>query len=116
MIRIVVPGDLWDTSPNHRIRPPAAKRKLQRLSREAAQWSWVAAGKPRFDVPIRYTIVYRRAAELDDDNAIAAAKWMRDGLFVGALTPSDGSRWVKLAGVEFERSTRPEVEFRVEAR
>lgn len=116
MIRIVVPCDLWDTSPNHRIRPPAAKRRLQRLSRETAQWSWIAAGRPKSAVPVRYTIVYRRETELDDDNAIAASKWIRDGLFVGAITPSDGSKWVKFAGVVFERSTVPEVEIRVEAR
>lgn len=115
--QISVSVDVQGASPNNR----GHWRKLYRIKkamREAAQWAWVAAGKPVSDVPVRYSILIRRARRIDGDNAIACCKPLIDGLFHKAVTPSDSGRWVTLGTVTQETGKKwklaPEVVVTIE--
>jgi hypothetical protein len=65
------------------------------VSRTAAKYAWLEAGGPRFRVPVDVVVKLYRGRALDDDNAWAALKWVRDVLFKDAITPDDDPRWVR---------------------
>jgi hypothetical protein len=117
--RITLPADPATLSPN------AVKkrrfREVLQLRRKAwmdARVCWQLAGRPVADGPVIVHLVVRRAREMDEDNIIAGLKNHRDGLFVGAITPDDKPKYVRLGHIEQqikpEYKLKPEVVFIVE--
>lgn len=89
-------------------------------ARYAAKVAWLQAGRPRVEVPVDVEVVVRRGRALDDDNAWAALKWVRDVLFKDAITVDDSPRWVRYLPLRYETGKRwvgrEEVVFIVRAR
>lgn len=114
-IRIVVPVDVGNANPN-RLRTVRKKIHVRKTHKEAAQWAWVAAGRPVFTAfPITVNVTIRRGREMDQDNAVASLKGVMDGLFKNAITPDDAQKYVLLGTIRQEISKewkrKPEVEF-----
>lgn len=115
---------LWDVNrlnPNRLGRThPAAKTRLKNAARERAGLCYAACGRPKAAGPVDVEIVLRRGAALDDDNAVAALKAVRDVLFKEAITPDDSPAWVRYLPLRQETGARwkgrEEVVFRVFAR
>ena len=98
VIRITVPFDINRCSPNHRLHY-LARARLMAAARQAGRLAWMAAGSPQATVPVQVSLVLHRARAIDQGNAWAAAKGAIDGVFVDALTPDDGPKWVTLGSV-----------------
>jgi len=119
-IRIVIPFDPNRTSEN---RVKSANRfsrsDLHGTAREVARAAWLAAGKPVATGPVRLSIHCRRGRSMDLGNIVGGCKPLIDGVFVDALTPDDGPKWLqRLGGVTQETGAcwkgREEVVFTVE--
>jgi hypothetical protein len=121
LFRITV---LWDPNrynPNRLGRMhAAAKTRLKNAARDRAALCYGACGRPKAGGPVDVEIVLRRGRALDDDNAVAALKPVRDVLFNDAITPDDSERWVRYLPVRQEIAAawkgREEVVFVVRAR
>jgi hypothetical protein len=114
-ITITVPIDAGEASPNRRGRLRQWIR-IKKAHKTAAQWAWVAAGRPRAGAyPVTVSATIRRGRVLDDDNAKASLKAALDGLFKQAVTPDDSVKYVRLGTVTQETGkafgVKPEVEF-----
>lgn len=117
--RITVPCDPSSLSSNG-----IKKRKFREvliLKRNAwmvARNHWQKAGRPIAKGRVIVHITVRRGREIDIDNALSGLKSTIDGLFVGAITPDDGPKFVKYGLIEIETGAQwkanPEVEFIVE--
>lgn len=97
---------LWDPNrfnPNRLGRMhPAAKTRLKNSAKDRAGLCYAACGRPKAGCPVDVEIIVRRARALDDDNAVAALKPVRDVLFNNAITPDDSARWVRYLPVRQE--------------
>jgi hypothetical protein len=116
-IRIVVPFDAHRLSNNQRLHWRERHRRTQAV-KQAARYCWLSAGSPQAHGPVRVSMIVRRGRVIDLDNAITGTKAARDALFVKAITPDDGPKWVELGSVRVESGKRyaeaPEVEFVIE--
>lgn len=104
LARITVPWDVQRTSPNQR-QHWRQRAKLTKLARDRARLAWAVAGRPQVPaeaLPVRVSLIVRRARVIDEDNAISGSKALRDGLFNDALTPKDSQQFVKIGSVTFE--------------
>ena len=104
---IEIPGDVMRLSPNRRMHWQE-RVCLMREWKARAWFAWVAAGSPRFDVPVRIQITLRRSRVVDPDNAISSCKALLDGLCHNkwhvernrlAMLPGDSAEWVEYAPV-----------------
>lgn len=115
LCRLVVPFDLWCTSPNRtHYRDPMmnnrAARRTKNLLITAARLAWKKAGRPRSEGPVRYSLLIRRGRCFESDNAWSAFKAGRDALFCGirfaddggAITPNDNDQWVQMGSLTWE--------------
>lgn len=100
-IRITCRFDVNRCSPNLR-QHWRVRAKHTKAAREAGRQAWLEAGSPVASGPVRVSLLVRRARKLDQANLWSACKGLLDGVFVGALTPDDGERWVKLGSVTQE--------------
>lgn len=96
---IMVPWDPQLTSPNRR-QHFMARARLVREGRENGRLAWLLAERPRATRRITIDAQIYRGASIDDDNAIAGLKCVRDGLCNDALTPDDSARWVRWGSVQ----------------
>jgi hypothetical protein len=93
-VTITVFFDIARTSPNRRL-VPALQRQEARMARETARIAWMQAGSPKLPPPVLANIVVRRGRKMDDDNCMAACKWVRDGIFKDGLVKDDGPAFVR---------------------
>jgi hypothetical protein len=117
--RITVPIDINDTNPNRIAGASFYTRTIRKRNAwTAARMAWIAAGKPVATGRVITHLIVRRGRALDESNIWSAAKHLIDGLFVGAITPDDSPKHVRLGLIEQEISpdwkAKPEVIFIVE--
>lgn len=107
---IEIPGNVMCLSPNRRLHP-MERARLAKDWKARAWMAWLAAGQPRFDVPVCIQITLRRARVVDPDNALASMKSCLDGLCYNrwhaernrlAMLPGDAAKWVQYAPVQQE--------------
>ncbi len=114
MIRIIVPVDPQQASPNKRGHW-AKLAKVKHHHKETAALCWMAAGRPRSRESVHVEVIIRRGRFIDQDNALACCKALIDGLFKDAITPDDSPTWVKSYTIRQEVGSQwkqhPEVEF-----
>jgi hypothetical protein len=105
-----IPGDVLVLSPNRRLHP-MERARLVKDWKARAWYAWMAAGCPKFDVPVRIAATLRRVRAVDPDNAAAALKACWDGLCTNrwhierlrdAMLPGDSAKWVEYAPVQQE--------------
>lgn len=121
VITIKLPLDLYIASPNVLNGQHWAKiKKIRDDVHLLAQAAWVQAGRPRAAGPIVYDVTSRRPRRLDDDNAVAACKFIADALFKGRIIPNDSVKWAKLGKVNQVGGKiwegREEVQFQIRPR
>jgi hypothetical protein len=114
-ITITVPVDVNEANPN-RLKSVRQKIQVRKRHKVAAQWAWVAAGRPVAEaLPVTVNVTIRRGRALDQDNAAASLKATMDGLFKEAITPDDAQKYVLLGTITQEVGKawklKPEVEF-----
>lgn len=120
-IRIIVPWDVSRTAENKTRRGGhwAQRAKIMRLARETAHFAWAAAGKPVAAGKVRVSVTTRRARVMDVCNIVGGLKPILDGVFVKAMTPDDGPKWLELGAVTQVSAKqwkgREEVELFIEA-
>lgn len=93
---LVVPGDIVrDLSPNRRMNRWTRAANTRRW-RTAVRLLWKDSGAVIFQPGVHIHATIRRGRIVDDDNAIAAVKAARDGLWgEGAMLGGDSAYWVK---------------------
>ncbi len=109
-VRLIVPWDPARLSPNLRLQP-SERRRRERASAVAASFARRWAGDPRLEGPVVVRYVVRRARAMDDDNAEAALKHVRDALFNRkrngeGITLDDSPARLSSLGVTFEIAPR----------
>ena len=117
--RVRVPVDPNEFSPNKRFaRHPNSnavlRREKSRAMAMAAETAWLDAGSPVAPGPVIVTMIIRRGVRLDDDNARAGLKSVRDRLFCakryeeqgGAITPNDGHTHVTEWRIQWDTGKR----------
>ncbi len=120
-IRIVIPWDVCRTAENRTRRGGhwAQRAKLMKAARKLAADCWQAAGSPVSAVKVRVSVISRRGRVMDTCNVVGGLKPLLDGVFVKAMTPDDGPKWLELGGVTQITGKQwrdaPEVEFIIEA-
>jgi hypothetical protein len=72
----------------------------------AARWAYREAGDPVLDVPISVDLIFCRGRKMDDDNAVAGFKHVRDVLCTKALVPDDSARWVSYGATRWVTGDR----------
>lgn len=80
--------------------------RKQKAAKRAAHAAWMAAGRPRSEVPVIVDIVVRRGRSMDHDNIVSGLKGSIDGLFKDAITPDDSAKWVELGAIVLETGKR----------
>lgn len=94
------------------------RHRRNRAVKDAARLAWMQAGQPRFEGPVRVSMVVRRGRTIDHDNAITGTKAARDALFNDGIVPDDSPAWVTIGECRQEAGKawkeRPEVEFIIE--
>jgi hypothetical protein len=80
-LRLVIPGDASELSPNKRLHHHARAR-LVKMWRERAYWYWTLAGRPYVGERVVIAFTVRRGRALDPDNCQASGclKSIVDGL------------------------------------
>jgi hypothetical protein len=93
---ITVYWDVQKSSPNRKSLNWRVNAAIASKAKRAGIDGWYAAGRPRSGVPVKVDVTIFRGRRIDAANAWAALKHVMDGIFVKALTPDDGEKWVRL--------------------
>ena len=121
VVRIVVPWDVSKTAENKTRRGGhwSQRARIMRQAREAAYFAWLQAVKPVAPGKVRVSVTTRRARVMDVCNIVGGLKPVLDGIFVKAMTPDDGPKWLELGAVTQVSAKqwkgREEVELLIEA-
>jgi hypothetical protein len=104
---LFVPYELQHSNPNRtRGRHWKQAEAASDTAHAAALWAYREADDPVNAEPVHVDYLVFRERVLDDDNAVAALKPVRDALFKGRLAPDDSTRYVRNGEVRFITGAR----------